>query len=70
MVQRIWIAMLRSGLKIAKSHGMDKVLLTINDKNVISIHVCEKLGGKLKDTIEVFNEAEGQHILRRYWITL
>ncbi|MBQ9120805.1 MAG: GNAT family N-acetyltransferase, partial [Clostridia bacterium] len=61
---------LRRGLEIAKEHGMEKVLLTINDKNAVSIHVCEKLGGKLENIIEAFNEAEGHHKLRRYWITL
>ena len=50
--------------------GMEKVLLNINEKNVVSIHVCEKLGGKLWDTIERYNEAEGHHIVRRYWIML
>lgn len=61
---------LRQGLEIAKEHGMDNVLLTINDKNAASIQVCEKLGGKLEDIIEANNEAEGHHLLRRYWITL
>lgn len=64
------MGILRRGLEIAKEHGMEKVLLTINDKNTASIHVCEKLGGKLEDTIEAYNEAEGHHLLRRYWITL
>ena len=61
---------LRRGLEIAKEHGMEKVLLTINEKNAASIHVCEKLGGKLWDTIERDNEAEGHHLVRRYWIML
>ena len=61
---------LRRGLEIAKEHGMEKVLLTINEKNAASIHVCEKLGGKLWDTIERDNEAEGRHLVRRYWILL
>ena len=61
---------LRLGLELAKKHGLEKVLLTINDQNKASIHVCEKLGGRLEDTIEAFNEAEGKHILRRYWISL
>ena len=61
---------LRRGLEIAKEHGMEKVLLTINEKNAASIHVCEKLGGKLWDTIERDNEAEGYHLVRRYWIML
>ena len=61
---------LRRGLAIAKEHGMDKVLLNINERNTASIHVCEKLGGRFCDTVEAFNEAEGRHVLRRYWITL
>ena len=61
---------LRLGLAIAKGLGMEKVLFTINEKNTRSIHVCEKLGGKLEDTIDAYNEAEGQHRLRRYWIRL
>ena len=61
---------LRLGLELAKQHGMEQVLLTINDKNKASIHVCEKMGGIWQDTIEAYNDAEGQHLLRRYWITL
>ena len=61
---------IRQGLVIAKEQGMEKVLFTINEKNAASIHVCEKFGGKLEDTIDAYNEAEGQHRLRRYWITL
>ena len=61
---------LRQGFAIAKELGMEKVLFTINEKNARSIHVCEKLGGKLEDVIDAYNEAEGQHRLRRYWITL
>ena len=63
-------AILSLGLELAKQHEMDKVLLTINDKNKASIHVCEKMGGIWRDTIEAYNDAEGQHLLRRYWITL
>ena len=61
---------LRQGLEIARARGMEKVLLTINDKNAASIRVCEKLGGQLADVIEAENEAEGRHRLRRYWIAL
>ena len=61
---------IRQGLAIAKEQGMEKVLFTINEKNATSIHVCEKFGGKLEDTIDAYNEAEGQHRLRRYWVTL
>ncbi len=61
---------LRLGLELAQQHGMEQVLLTINDKNKASIHVCEKMGGIWQDTIEAYNDAEGQHLLRRYWITI
>lgn len=61
---------LRLGLALAKEQGMEKVLLTINEQNKASIHVCEKLGGTLQDTIEAYNKAEGHHFLRRYWIVL
>ena len=61
---------LRLGLELAKQHGMEKVLLTINDANKPSIRVCEKMGGQWEDTIEAYNDAEGHHLLRRYWITL
>lgn len=49
---------------------MEEVQFTINDKNKASIRVCEKIGGELMDTIDAYNEAEGQHVLRRYWIKL
>jgi Predicted acetyltransferase len=61
---------LRQGLEIAKSHGMDRVLLNINDANAVSIHVCEKLGGELWDTVTAENRYEGVHLMRRYWIYL
>ena len=63
-------AILRRGLELARLHGMDKVLLTINGKNSVSIHICERMGGKWEDTIEAYNDAEGKHLLRRYWIYL
>ena len=63
-------AILRQGLDIARSLGMEKVLLTVNEENQPSIHIIEKLGGVLWDTIDAENEAEGQHRLRRYWVIL
>ena len=61
---------LRQGLEIAKSLGMEKVLFTVNEENQPSLHVIEKMGGVLADTIDAYTEAEGHHRLRRYWITL
>ena len=49
---------------------MEKALLTVNEENKPSIHIIEKLGGILSDTIDAYNEVEGDHLLRRYWITL
>ena len=63
-------AIMRQGLDIARSLGMEKVLLTVNEENQSSIHIIEKLGGVLADTINAYNEAEGHHRLRRYWINL
>ena len=63
-------AILCQGLAIAKSLSMEKALLTVNEENKPSIHIIEKLGGILSDTIDAYNEVEGDHLLRRYWITL
>ncbi len=61
---------LRQGLSIAKERGMQRVLLNIIETNTVSAHICEKLGGKLMDTIQAVNPAEGAHRMRRYWIEL
>lgn len=61
---------LRQGLVIARDHHLEKVLLTINDQNTVSAHICEKLGGVLMDKIPAYNKNEGKHIMRRYWIYL
>lgn len=46
---------LKQGLAIARKHGMKKVLLNINDSNIVSAHICEKLGGQLLDKIQTSN---------------
>ena len=61
---------LKQGFHIAKEHSMDKVLMNINDENLVSAHICEKLGGKLMDKIQSYNDAEGYHMMRRYWIMI
>lgn len=61
---------LKQGFQIAKEHGMDKVLININDANLVSAHICEKLGGELMDKIQSYTDAEGHYIMRRYWIYL
>ena len=61
---------LKQGLEIARGFGLDRVLLTIHDENLASQHICQISGGVLMDKIAVETEAEGPHILRRYWIYL
>ncbi len=63
-------AILKEGLRMARELGLDKVLFTINEDNKASQHICEALGGVLQDKIEAENDAEGKHILRRYWVAL
>ena len=59
---------LKQSLTIAKQHGMQQVLLNINALNSVSAHICEKLGGRLWDQIQTKNAAEGEYVMRRYWI--
>ena len=61
---------LRLGLEIAKSHGMDRVLIMVNEENLASVRLCEKQGGKLQETVDAYNDFEGHHKLRKYWIEL
>jgi predicted acetyltransferase len=61
---------LKQGLDIAREHHLDKVLLTINEQNTVSAHICEKFGGVFIDKITAYNKDEGEHIMRRYWIHL
>lgn len=62
-------ALLRQGLQLARRHGMARVLANISETNAPSIRICEKCGGVLWDTLLVCDEAEGEHLMRRYWIT-
>ncbi|MBQ7567029.1 MAG: GNAT family N-acetyltransferase [Oscillospiraceae bacterium] len=56
---------LRRGLELARSRGMTRVLLTIDERNAASLRVCEKLGGVWDDTVRVRGAR-----MRRYWIAL
>lgn len=62
--------LLRQGLDIARTHGMEKVLANINEANGPSIRICEACGGVFWDVIPACNPDEGEHLLRRYWIYL
>lgn len=55
--------LLRQGLHIARSLGIERALLTCNDANVASIAVIERCGGEL----EWAGEVDGR-VIRRYWI--
>lgn len=59
----------KQGLGLAKNLGLKKVLVNINEENVVSIHICEKLGGNFMDKIHSYNEFEGEHVMCRYWIS-
>jgi len=55
---------LRQALIIARGEGIDEVLLTCDEDNVVSAHIIERFGGALQD---IRTEPDGQ-AKRRYWI--
>lgn len=57
-------AMLRQALVVARSAGVDRVLLTCDDGNEASASIIERAGGVLED-IRVAQDGIGR---RRYWI--
>ena len=57
--------MLRQALIIARSEGVDHVLVTCDIDNLASARVIEKCGGQLADTVE--SSLNGLPIYR-YWI--
>lgn len=57
--------MLKLALEKARERGLDRVLITCDDRNVASARVMEKNGFSLSDKIE----AEGT-LTRRYWKNL
>ncbi len=61
---------IRQGLDIAGNYGLKKVLFIINEKNTVSIHICELFGGVLMDRIVIDRGDEGEQTERRYWIYL
>ena len=56
---------LRQALIVARSLGIDQVLITCDDDNIGSIRVIESCGGKLDS---VRPAKPGTPALRRYWI--
>ncbi|GAB3555439.1 hypothetical protein GCM10027404_32350 [Arthrobacter tumbae] len=58
--------MLRQGLRVVRSLGIERALVTCDDDNQGSISTIERCGGVLEDTVA----AEGSAPKRRYWIDL
>lgn len=52
-------------LSMARTHGLDRVLITCRDDNAASAHVIEHNGGLLEN---VRNTESGR--MRRYWVAL
>lgn len=57
--------MLTCGLEMAKAEGLQRVLITCDDRNKASAAVIEACGGRLED--KRINP-EKKRIVRRYWI--
>lgn len=55
---------LRQSLIIARSIGIDRVLVTCDDDNIGSIKTIKSCGGKLENVVTTERHAP----LRRYWI--
>ncbi len=59
--------MLRESLKIARSLGIDRVLMTCDDDNMASIKTIESAHAKLENKIELIDRSVPK---RRYWVEL
>jgi predicted acetyltransferase len=59
---------LRQSLVIARSYGVEQVLVTCDDGNVASARVIESCGGLLERVIPG-HESDNGTPFRRYWIT-
>jgi predicted acetyltransferase len=59
--------MLKQGLDLARSMGMERVLVTCDDDNIASRRTIEKCGGEYEDTRAGPESSVGK---RRYWIAL
>jgi predicted acetyltransferase len=62
--------MLRQSLKICSELGLEKVLVTCNDKNLYSAKTIENCGGVLENKVLNDPEEADGALVRRYWITL
>jgi predicted acetyltransferase len=63
--QGVGTEILRQALVVARSHGVDRALVTCNDGNLASAAMIERGGGVLEDVVQ---PVEGEMPVRRYWI--
>ena len=59
---------LRQSLVLARSYGLDRVLLTCDDDNVGSAAVIEACGGEIERVVPGHESDDGVPF-RRYWIS-
>ena len=57
--------MLRQALVVARSHGVDRVLITCDDANTGSLTVIERCGGVLENRV---THPDSGITVRRYWV--
>ena len=57
--------MLREALQVARDMGLDRVMVSCDEKNAASARVIEKCGGKYESSFQ-----HDDTITRRYWIDL
>jgi predicted acetyltransferase len=63
--QGLGTQMLRQALVVARSYGIDRILITCNDDNFASVAMIERCGSVLESIVD---PAEGTVPVRRYWI--
>jgi len=63
--QGIGVVMLTQGLVIARSLGVDRVLVTCDDDNAASAAMIERCGGVLDNKV---TPMDGGRLVRRYWV--
>jgi len=61
----IGVVMLTQGLIIARSLGVDRVLVTCDDDNTASAAMIERCGGVLENKVVPM---DGGVLVRRYWV--
>lgn len=63
--QGLGTQMLCQALVVARSYGIDRILITCDDDNLASAAMIECCGGVLESVVD---NAEGTRPVRRYWV--